>query len=78
VCQLGLYKISCIPKGKDATIEDLKLEILLSFYSPVAEHYFFAMDFSICFPKTTHTHTHTQNEEDRGLQLERGSEIFHR
>jgi hypothetical protein len=38
------------------------------------------MDFSICFPKKTHTHTHThtKNEEDRGLQLERGLEILHR
>jgi hypothetical protein len=32
------------------------------------------MDFSICFPKK---HTHTNNEEDGGLQLERGLEIFH-
>jgi hypothetical protein len=39
VCQLGLYKTSLYFTSKDATIENLKLEILICFKSPITKHW---------------------------------------
>jgi hypothetical protein len=39
VHQQGLYKISLYARGKDATVEDFKLETLISFNSPITEHW---------------------------------------
>lgn len=37
--QVGIYKTSLYPIGKDATIKDLKLEILTYFDSPKTKHW---------------------------------------
>ncbi len=37
--QIGLYTTSFSSKGKDATIKDFKLEILIYFNSPIAKHW---------------------------------------
>jgi hypothetical protein len=39
VCQLGLYKTSLYSASKDATIENLKLEIIICFKSPITKHW---------------------------------------
>jgi len=39
VHQQGLYKISLYARGKDATVKDFKLEILICFNSPITEHW---------------------------------------
>ncbi len=38
ICQLSLYKISLYFKSKDATIKDLKFEILIYFNLPIIQH----------------------------------------
>jgi hypothetical protein len=35
---IRVYKTSLYSRGKDATIKDLKFEILFCFNSPIAEH----------------------------------------
>ncbi len=39
VCQLGLYKTSLYSTSKDATIQNLKLKILICFKSPITKHW---------------------------------------
>jgi hypothetical protein len=38
VCQLGIYKKFVYSKGKDTTIKDFKLEILICFNLFIIEH----------------------------------------
>jgi hypothetical protein len=38
VHQLGIYKTFVYSKGKDATIKDFKLEILIFFNLPIIKH----------------------------------------
>ncbi len=39
VCQLRIYKTSFYSRGKNTTIKDIKLKILICFKSPIVEHW---------------------------------------
>jgi hypothetical protein len=38
-CELGFHKTSLYPRGKNATIKDLKLKVLICFKSPITKHW---------------------------------------